>query len=105
VSQIPTPVAPAEPFVPDPRVAKLKELEATYPPPSEDEMMADWKWLHDRMAEGYFAVDGPYWGRWVAAYQRRIVGSDLDPLELELRTVQEFGVHPGRLAITYIGLV
>lgn len=103
MSQIPTPVAPVDSLAPDPRITELQELEATYPPPALDEVIAEWKWIHAEMAKGTLGEDTPYWNRWLAVYQHRVIGADYEPLGLRIAKSRELGIHPERMILTYNG--
>lgn len=89
----------AEPTT-DEYIARLRELEQQYPPPTWDEVKPDWKWLHDGMADGTFDPEYRYGGLAVAIYDRRVVGTDTDRLRLRLTKARELGIHPERLVIT-----
>jgi hypothetical protein len=91
-------------FAPNPttaaQLAQLRELEVLYPAPTWVEVMPDWKWLHDGMAAGTFDPEYRYGGLCVAVYDRRVVGTGVDWLQLRIDKAREFGVHPERLVIT-----
>jgi len=93
------PAADLDPTI-DEYLARLRELEARYPVPTWAEVMPDWKWLHEGMAAGTFDPEYRYGGLCVAVYDRRVVGTDVDPLRLRLTQARELGVHPERLVIT-----
>jgi hypothetical protein len=91
-------------FAPNPTItaqlAELKELEAGHPVPTLAEVMADWKWLHDGSAAGTFDPEYKYGGLAVAIYNRQVVGTDTDPLQLRIDKARELGIHLERLVIT-----
>jgi hypothetical protein len=99
--------APTDGFVRDPKIerqlAELRELAARYPEPTLDDVMPEWKWVHGMLANETPGDDWPHWDRHVAVYQKQVVGSDLDPLQLRIDKSRELGVHPERLIVTYVG--
>lgn len=107
MSQITTNVAAPDGFAPDPKttaqVAELRALEAQFPEPPLDEVMAEVKWLDERMRDVARGADWPYWDQYVAIYGQQVVGAGDDMLQLEIDTARKLGVHPGRVFITYVG--
>lgn len=91
-------------FAPSPTItaqlAELKTLETGCPIPTWAEVMADWEWLHDEQAAGRFDPEYKYGGLCVAVYDRRVVGTDTDRLQLRINAARELGIHPERLVIT-----
>ncbi len=91
-------------FAPNPlitaQLAELKELGALYPPPTWAEVMPDWKWMHDGQADGTFDPEYKYGGLAVAIYNRRVVGTGIDWLQLRIDVARKYGVHPERFVIT-----
>jgi hypothetical protein len=82
--------------------AQLKELELRFPAPTWDEVKEEWKWLHGRMEDGTLDPEGKWCDRHIAVYQRRVIGTDANPLRLRLTKARELGIHPERLVITYL---
>lgn len=80
--------------------AQLRELEAQYPPPTWAEVMPEWKWLHDGMADRTFDPEYAYGGLCVAIFGKRVVGTDTNWLRLRLTKARELGVHPERIVVT-----
>ncbi len=80
--------------------ARLRELESSFPVPTWEEVREDWKWLHDRMANGTFDPEYRYAGLAVAIHNRQVVGTDVNWLQLLVATSQKLGVHPERIVIT-----
>lgn len=81
-------------------IGLLRELGARHPAPTLADVMPDWKWLHDGMADGTFDPEYRYGGLNVAIYDRRVVGTDTNPLRLRLDAARELGLRPERLVIT-----
>jgi hypothetical protein len=95
---------------PDPRidaqVAELRELAARHPEPTWEDVKPDWQWVRGEMENGsLFCPDDPDDNYYAAVYQCRIVGTGPDPLQLQIEKAREFGVHPERIVVTYVGLV
>lgn len=79
--------------------AEIVRLESQYPPPDEEEIKADCRWLQDHWGTEVLAR---YSGTHVAVYNGRIVGHADNSLQLELDLTKKFGVHPQRFVIEYI---
>jgi len=84
----------------DEYLAQLRELEAQYPAPTWAEVMPEWKWLHEGMANMTFDPEYKYGGLCVAIYNKQVVGTDTNWLRLRLNLARELGIHPERLVIT-----
>ena len=80
--------------------AQLRELESQFPVPTWAEVMPEWKWLHDGMADGTFDPEYKYGGLCVAIYHQHVVGTDTNELRLRLTKARELGVHPERIVVT-----
>jgi hypothetical protein len=83
-------------------VAQLRELQKQFAPPTWEEVMPDWKWLHAWMADASLPPARPRQDCWVAVMSQQIVGTGLDPLALRLQKARELRIHPERLVVTYI---
>jgi hypothetical protein len=84
------------------QIAELRELEQQFPPPSWEEVVPEWKWIHGLMADPASDLGTRHGGKWVAVYHQQIVGADYDPLALRIAKSRELGVHPERLVVTYV---
>jgi hypothetical protein len=80
-------------------VGELKALAAQYPPPTREEVMADWKWVYERSDDGTLNPDWKYKDGVVAVYNHEIVGSGPNYLRLQIDLSRKFGVHPERFVI------
>jgi hypothetical protein len=79
--------------------SEITELERQYPPPSEQEVLADCRWFQEHLGSGGLAA---YRGTHVVVYKGSVVGSGDDSLRLELSLARELRVHPQRLVIEYV---
>jgi hypothetical protein len=80
--------------------AEWRELEKQFPVPILADVLAEWKWLYDGMADRTFDPEYKYGGRCVAIYQQQVVGTDTNWLRLRVTKSRELGVHPERIVIT-----
>lgn len=80
--------------------AQIRELGSHYPTPTWAEVMPEWKWLHESMADGTFDPEYKYGGLCVAIYGKRVVGTDTNELRLRLTKARELGIHPERMITT-----
>jgi hypothetical protein len=73
------------------------------PPRSAKEMLAeilsDWKWIDEETNAGRLSE---YRGKHFAVVNRRVLGSDTDPLRLRERIAAEYHIHPERVVIDYM---
>jgi hypothetical protein len=80
-------------------VRELLELEKQFPPPNEDAIFADARWLQEHWGT---AVLEPYRGTHVAVLNGAVVGHGWDSLQLQLDVARKFNVHPQRFILEYI---
>jgi hypothetical protein len=78
---------------------ELVELEKQYPPPDEDAIFSDARWLQEHWGT---AVLEPYRGTHVAVLNGAVVGHGWDSLQLQLDVARKFNVHPQRFILEYI---
>ena len=77
-----------------------RELETQFPTPTWEEVMPEWKWLHEGMANGTFDPEYKYGGLAVAIYNKQVIGTDVNPMRLRVTKSRELGIHPERMIIT-----
>jgi hypothetical protein len=82
--------------------AELEKLrEERQPYPSEEEVLADWNWLHERMNA---RAMGGYLGRFVGILNKEVVGTDTDATRLELALAHKYpDINPDRFVIFHVG--
>ncbi len=80
--------------------AQWRELETQFPSPTWEEVMPEWKWLHEGMANGIFDPEYKFGGLAVAIYNQEVIGTDVSPLRLRVTKARELGIHPERMIIT-----
>ncbi len=90
---------PPQPTKTDPE-APLRELAKQFPEPDWREVAADRFWLADEQAKG--TMDA-YDGKVVAVYNKQIVGVGEDYVVMLLELSPKYNVHPGRIAVVYLG--
>ncbi len=82
--------------------AELEKLRTERMPyPTEEEVLADWNWLHE---QGNARALGDYLGRFVGILNKEVVGTDTDETRLELALAHQYpDINPDRFVIFYIG--
>ncbi len=86
----------------DELIAQLRELEKQFSPPTWEDVMPEWKWVHAWMADASLPPARPQRDCWVAVLNQQIVGWGLDPMILRLEKARELRVHPERLVLAFI---
>ena len=74
-------------------------FEKQFGPPDQDGFIADARWYEEQWEASAFE---PYRGTHIAVFNRAVVGSGWDSLQLQLDVVRKFNVHPQRVIIAYI---
>lgn len=100
-----TPAAPAPipadaALTPAEYMTLLREWADRFPKPPWAEVGPDYKYLHEREADGTLDRLGWRDGLTFAVYRGQIVGTDTNPLRLQLNVARERNVHPRRVAIS-----
>jgi len=83
----------------DQLATELTALEHHFPPPEAAEIAADCRWFQDQQTNGGLAA---YRGMNVAVYQKAIVGTGANSLQLTLDLALALKLHPQRLVVEYI---
>src|SRR5687767_7650264 len=91
------PAGGTEPWVP-PAAADVPSAEGSlYPYP---EILADWEWLFREIPTERF---DPYRGQFVAVFEKKVLGSGRDALDLRQAVAAQHGLDdPDRLVITFV---
>lgn len=102
-----SPAMHAEPTVRKPsaeseqQAEELRALTAQYSPPDDAEVKADYRWVYE-LSET-LPDDWPYWDTGVAVYNREIVGTGRDWVQLKIDLSKKLGVSPWRIVVTCLG--
>jgi hypothetical protein len=87
------PIKTAEPFRP-----AAGEANGRPPNPSPEEL-ADWDWLFGEIPTQRF---DPYRGRYVAVFEKRVLGSGDQPRWLRQEVAAAHRIAPERLVVAYV---
>src|SRR4051794_31850551 len=74
--------------------------------PAEDELypypeiLDDWNWLFDEYESGRLE---PYLGKYVAVFEKKVLGGGDDPEALRQEFGTKLGVDPDRFVVMFIG--
>ena len=98
------PTTAPPPSVPDDEPeARLRELEARFPPPTERDVQ-DWivdrLWLNEQLSKGVFNA---HYGKVLAVYNKELIGAGDNYTEMLLELSPKYNVHPERIVGLYIG--
>src|SRR5687767_1657619 len=89
------PAGGQEPWTP-PAAGDPPDDESLYPYP---EILADWEWLFSEIPTERF---DPYRGQFVAVFEKKVLGSGKDALDLRQSVAAKHGLDdPDRLVITF----
>lgn len=81
--------------------AELERLRQERPYPTDAERLPDWNWYFEQRNAGHLTE---YAGRFIAVYQKRVVGDGLDPTWLELSLARTHPhINPDRFVIEFVG--
>ena len=81
--------------------AEMKELEVLYPEYDDKANKADWKWIDESLMG--MPNDWPYRNKLIAVYNKAIVGTGSDEMQLMIDLSRKLKVNPYRIVVTVIG--
>jgi hypothetical protein len=91
------PAGGQQPWTPPAAEADSPAEESLYPYP---EVLADWEWLFSEIPTERF---NPYRGHFVAVFEKKVLGSGDDAIDLRQSVAAEHGLDdPDRLVITFV---
>jgi hypothetical protein len=65
-------------------------------PFSEEEVLRDWRWIHDQYRAGNLRK---YLGQHIAVVEGKILGHAEPPVDLRAKIAKKHGLHPERVVI------